>query len=154
MENAIKAVHAWQVKAGNTAKPYNDFLQSAFQVEEALEGFDLVLLATEIAPRKEGEEITSKTLSREILKMADAHKMELTDVERLDKHIDSIIYNIGSLASMGLTPQDINNAILVVNRKNMQKLGMPRDELGKLMKPADFVGPEPELLKILQARKC
>ena len=56
------------------------------------------------------------------------------------------------MAKLGLTPQQIQRGILAVNRANVQKLGMPRDEHGKLIKPKDFVGPEVELQKILDER--
>lgn len=56
------------------------------------------------------------------------------------------------MAKLGLTPQQIQRGLLVVNHANVQKLGMPRDEHGKLLKPDNFVGPETELQKILDER--
>ena len=38
MLNPIKEIVKWQRDAGNAAKPYDDFLESSFQIEEALEG--------------------------------------------------------------------------------------------------------------------
>ena len=37
MLNPIKEIVKWQKDAGNAAKPYEDFLESSFQIEEALE---------------------------------------------------------------------------------------------------------------------
>ena len=43
-------------------------------------------------------------------------------------------------------------AIGAVTEANLQKLTMPKDEHGKLTKPADFVGPEIKLQAILDER--
>ena len=73
----------------------------------------------------------------------------IPDIERLDKAIDAIVFAVGSIAKLGLTPEQIERAILVVTEANLQKLTMPKDEYGKLTKPADFVGPEVKLQEIL-----
>ena len=96
-----------------------------------------------------------KDVSRAIVATAigDPDKFKgLLDVDRFDKAIDAVVFAIGSMAKLGLTPQQIQRGILAVNRANVQKLGMPRDEHGKLIKPKDFVGPEVELQKILDER--
>lgn len=92
-----------------------------------------------------------KEWSRDIVSWADQGS-QLSDVDRFDKHIDSIIYNIGSLGCLGLTPQQITAGILAVNSANKQKLSMPRDEHGKLLKGENFVGPEQALQEILDQR--
>lgn len=153
MENPIKAVYAWQEKAGNLEQRYDDYVESSYQVEEALEGFNLALLANEL----EEESIVAKDVSRKILELATTHidvfpQNELSDVDRLDKAIDSIVFAIGSMGKLGLSSQQIQQAILVVNHANIQKLNMHRDEYGKLLKPENFVGPEVELQKILDKR--
>jgi len=150
MENPIKAIHKWQVEAGLADRPYDDFLESSFQIEEALEGFtDLEFLAE----RVNAEDYSPKEISRSIVDLAHNKANKLSDVDRFDKAIDAIVFAIGSMAKLGLTPQQIQHGILVVNHANMQKLGMPKDEHGKLIKPKDFVGPEVELQKILSKRK-
>ena len=155
MENAIKAVYQWQKDAGNLDMEYSDFLQSSFQVEEALEGFSdhqslCNLLARECdisndSPKEMSRYIISLVMQREDLN-------ELTDVERFDKHVDSIIYNIGALGQLNLSPQQINAGILAVNHANKQKLNAPRDEHGKLGKPTNFVDPHEALQQILNKR--
>lgn len=139
LENIVKAIHKWQVDAGLADRPYDDFLESSFQIEEALEGFDSVLGNT-----------SAKDYSRDLLSEATDI---LSDVDRFDKAIDAIVFAIGSMAKLRLTPQQIQRGILAVNRANMQKLKMPVDEHGKLIKPKDFVGPEVELQKILDERE-
>jgi hypothetical protein len=153
MENSLKAVYKWQSDAGNLDKPYSDFLQSSFQVEEALEGFDL----TELAYLVGAESTSAKDVSRAIIERAMQNgtlqsETILPDVERFDKHVDSIIFNIGSLGALGLDIHQINRGILAVNHANKQKLNAKRDSKGKLGKPTNFVPPEAELEKILSER--
>ena len=151
--NPIKQIYRFNQQAGLLDDGYDDFLESAFQVEEALEGFDLALLADQLFPVDQCEDPDAKFLSRHIAKMADAHKMTLSDVERLDKACDAIVYAIGSIAKLGLDHHGVTKALNIVNNANKAKLSMPRDEYGKLLKPADFQGPEPELQKLLDTRK-
>jgi hypothetical protein len=147
MENPIKSIWQWQVDAGNAKREYDDFLESSFQIEEALEGFDLSTL-----PNQTGGECP-KTISRQICKPL---AFNGTDVDRLDKACDAVVYAIGSMAKLGLNAQEIQQALLIVNQANKAKLGCPRDEEGKLLKPSDFderYAPEPKLQKILDQRQ-
>ena len=166
MLNPIKEIAKWQKDAGNTAKPYNDFLESSFQIEEALEGFsDLHVLAK--ALNREQYNIcptnSPKDIARAIIMTSQAEVYDengestgepeaLSDVDRLDKAIDAIVFAIGSIAKLGLNVEQIHRAIGVVTEANLQKLTMPKDEHGKLTKPADFVGPETKLQAILDER--
>lgn len=160
MTNSIKEIYSWQKKAGNLDREYDDFLESAFQVEEALEGFPqagLNELAEQLSEEHYEPHIPQpKELSRAIIHTAKhdylGDVVPVADVDRLDKACDAIVYAIGSMGKLGLTPQQINEALLIVNRANLQKLGMPRDEQGKLLKPDDFKGPEPELEALLEKR--
>ena len=147
MENVIKSVHKWQHDAGNAARPYDAALEAAFQIEEALEGFTI--------PELDGKQFTThKEISRYIVDKAKAAtRKPLSEVDAFDKAIDAIVFAIGSLAKLRLSPQEITAGIAAVNRANQQKLGMPRDERGKITKPENFVGPEVELQRILNARK-
>ena len=142
MNNLIKEIVKFNKEAGLLENGYDDFLESSFQVEEALEGFDLETLPNCIggSPKE-----VSRQLCRDI-------KFIGTDVDRFDKAIDAIVFAVGSMTKLGLTPQQMTKGILAVNRANVQKLNMPVDEHGKKMKPADFVGPEVELQKILDER--
>ena len=74
----------------------------------------------------------------------------LSNVDRLDKACDAIVFALGSMAKLGLNPDQIQRALHAVTTANLQKLDMPKDEHGKLMKPADFIGPEVALAHILE----
>lgn len=158
MENPIKAIYKWQVEAGLADRPYDDFLESSFQIEEALEGYTK---PHELLYDEHGNTIVdainstgTKEISRDIVSwFSNFTDNNISDVDRFDKAIDAIVFAIGSMAKLGLSPQQIQRGLLVVNHANMQKLGMPVDEHGKKIKPEGFVGPEEELQKILDERK-
>ena len=151
--NFVERIYQFNHDAGLLSRGYDDFLESSFQVEEALEGFDLELLASQLYPVDLPEDAgDAKFLSRHILEMADARKIRQSDVARLDKHIDSMVFDIGAIAKLGLTTEQMIRAINVVMDANQAKLGCPKDEHGKLTKPADFPNPEPRLQAILDER--
>lgn len=77
---------------------------------------------------------------------------ELTDVERLDKAVDAAVFAFGYMFKLGLTPEQASRAMSIVMAANKQKLTMPRDSFGKLMKNPDFIGPEVELQCLLEER--
>jgi len=165
MTNPIKSIWQWQVDAGNAKREYDDILESSFQIEEALEGISLSskgggLPSLAEALNKhfdfENDPVipTHKSVSRGISK--GAFCKTASDVERLDKACDAVVYAIGSMSKLGLNAQEIQQALLIVNQSNKAKLGCPRDEAGKLLKPADFdekYAPEPKLQKILDQRQ-
>ena len=143
----VEEIYNFNQQAGLLDKPYNDFLESSFQIEEALEGFTgLSILNSELNCNY----TTAKELARHIVMLVKSES--IPDVERLDKAIDAIIFAVGSIAKLRLNPEQIERAISVVTQANLQKLSMPKDEFGKLQKPVDFVGPEVELQKILDER--
>ncbi len=152
MLNPIKEIYNWQVMAGNTERPYEDFLESSFQIEEALEGFLNnhalgSLLHTTSTPKDISRAIVAKAQS------GDTPPIAISDVERLDKACDAIVFAIGSIAKLGLDHHGIAKALNIVNAANKAKLGMSRDEHGKLMKPTNFIGPEVYLQELLNTRK-
>lgn len=148
----------FNMKTGLLDSGYDDKLEASFQIEEALEGFnDLGYLATRLDYQHEYIEGSDKpkTLSRKITSLA-SNDVPLTDVQRFDKHLDAIVYNVGSLAKLGLDVDQMLRGLDKVILSNQAKLGCPRDEVGKLMKPANFdelYAPEPELQKILDERE-
>ena len=145
----IDEIYSFNQQAGLLEAGYDDFLESSFQIEEALEGFPFI--GAKVSMEVSGNH-SAKDISREFLnQLGTCH---LTDVERLDKACDAIIFAIGSIAKLGLTPQQIATAISIVTSANLQKLYMPKDEFGKLTKPADFVGPEVQLQALLDARQA
>ncbi len=141
----IDAIYQFNEQAGLLEQGYNDFSESAYQIEEALEGY-------EIAHGFTVHLDTPKEMSRTIVRAQGSFVG--TDVDRLDKAIDAIVFAVGSIAKLGLTPPQIREAIEIVTTANLQKLSMPKDEFGKLTKPADFVGPEAKLQKLLDRRNA
>ena len=151
----VQQIYDFNSQAGLIDKPYNDFLESSFQIEEALEGFtDLPMLHTVLSRNDllTIEEASPKSLSRAIVLLASTECDDIPDVERLDKAIDAIVFALGSIYKLKLTPEQASRAISVVCEANLQKLSMPKDEHGKLTKPADFIGPEVKLQAILDER--
>lgn len=152
MENPIKLIYKFNKEAGLLEKPYNDFLESSFQIEEALEGFDTALCMSQFAATYDAHKSGAKELARAIATAADAHKITLSDVDRLDKACDAVVFAVGSMAKLGLNPQQITKALNIVMKCNLQKLGAPKDEHGKQLKPDGWTGPEPELQNLLDER--
>ena len=141
----IDAIYQFNEQAGLLEQGYNDFSESAYQIEEALEGY-------EIAHGFTVHLDTPKEMSRTIVRAQGPFIG--TDVDRLDKAIDAIVFAVGSIAKLGLTPPQIREAIEIVTTANLQKLSMPKDEFGKLTKPANFIGPEAKLQKLLDRRNA
>ena len=145
----VQQVYDFNSQAGLLEKPYNDFLESSFQIEEAIEGFNLPALIDDLGLRIDFDS-SAKAVSRTILSSQE-HTV-VPDVDRLDKAIDAIVFALGSIYKLGLTPEQASRAISVVCEANLQKLSMPKDEHGKLLKPPGFVGPESKLQAILDER--
>lgn len=151
MLNAIKEIAKWQQDAGNASKPYDDFLESSFQIEEALEGFNNYKFSEFFCELT--KESSPKDISRILVATATMGGAHISDVERLDKACDAIVYAIGSMTKLGLDHHAITKALNIVNEANKAKLGMPRDAEGKLLKPDNFVGPEVKLQALLDSIK-
>ena len=154
--NFVQDIYDFNQQAGLLSRGYDDFLESSFQIEEALEGFPKLQNLANILTDEESEDrvrddASPKNISRAIVQHV-IGDTPIPDVDRLDKAIDAIVFAIGSIAKLGLSPAQITRAIDVVTQANLQKLSMPKDEHGKLMKPADFVGPEAQLQSILDER--
>ena len=160
----IDAIYQFNAQAGLLEQGYNDFSESAYQIEEALEGFthlqDLAnVLTDEEQEDRVRDDASAKNISRAIVHLAKEGSynadstFRIPDVDRLDKAIDAIVFAVGSIAKLGLTPPQIREAIEIVTTANLQKLSMPKDEHGKLTKPANFVGPETKLQALLDSNK-
>ena len=63
-----------------------------------------------------------------------------------------MVFAIGSMTKLGLDANQIKRAMNIVMDANEAKLGCPKDEHGKLTKPADFPNPEPRLQQLLDER--
>ena len=144
----IDEIYDFNIKAGLLDQPYSDFLESSFQIEEALEGFPFIGAKVSIEVTTEH---SAKDISREFLnQLGTCH---LNDVDRLDKAIDAIVFAVGSIAKLKLTPEQITRAISVVTQANLQKLSNIKvDSNGKLLKDSNFIGPEAQLQSILDER--
>lgn len=168
MTNVIKDIVKWQVDTGNADKPYDDFLESSFQVEEALEGFECIdqlafALQMDSAYQSDADEVNHpKEVARWIVSAAQAGERgdvdyggyaNIPNVDRLDKACDAIVFAIGSMTKLGLDAHNITEALSIVNNANKQKLGMERDSEGKLLKPDNFVEPQVKLQALLDKIK-
>jgi hypothetical protein len=152
MRNPIKEIVRFNQEANLLVNGYDDFLESSFQIEEALEGLPF----NRFDPFRDwagirGPYPTARDFSRAIIKAMGPIE-PLSDVARLDKACDAVVFAVGSMAKLGLNAQEITKALNIVMQANFQKLDCPKDECGKLTKPADFVGPEAELQKLLDSR--
>lgn len=139
MASFVQDIYDFNLRAGLLDKPYNDSLEASFQIEEALEDFDLSQLATHLGSLQ----ADPKSISRSIVSACTIS--DISDVARLDKACDSIVFAFGSIFKLGLTPDQAAKAVSIVMSANLAKLGQPRDDQGKLLKPDNFVGPEAEL---------
>jgi hypothetical protein len=158
MQNPIKRIVQFNHDADLVKSGYSDFLESSFQIEEALEGFDLFDLVNNIRSDYGGES-TPKEYSRLIVNAASLPTtgplqvpIPISDVERLDKACDAVVFAIGSMTKLGLNAQQITQALNIVMDSNQAKLKCPKDSHGKLTKPADFPNPEPRLQELLNSR--
>lgn len=147
MNNPFKLIYKFNYDAGLLETDYNDRKESAFQIEEALEGFDISSTCKIYSVSN-----YAKDLSRAIIADVELPAKGIPEVDRLDKHLDSIVFSLGSIYKLGLSPQETMRALTVVAEANMQKLVVGTDSEGKQLKPADFQGPEVELQKILDKR--
>lgn len=152
----VQQIYDFNKQAGLLEKGYDDFLESSFQIEEALEGFPNLQNLANILTDEESEErvrddASPKNISRAIVQYV-SNSTKISDVDRLDKACDAVVFAIGSMAKLGLTPAQIIEAMNIVTEANLQKLSMPKDEHGKLTKPDNFIGPETKLQAILDKR--
>ena len=152
MSDFVTRIYEFNRDNGLLDKGYDDFLESSFQIEEALEGFDLNSFADTDIPFDEDED-GPKELSRQIVKIAmNSGNESIGEVDRLDKACDAIVFAVGSMAKLGLTPTQIHEALNIVMDANLAKSGCPKDFEGKLLKPDNFPNPEPRLQALLDLR--
>ena len=163
----VQRIYDFNQDNGLLDRGYSDYLESSFQIEEALEGLKHLPALAELVGTTDAE---PKTLARWITCRAyegkdfiqytggEAHfaypleSLSLSDVDRLDKACDAIVFAVGSIAKLGLTPTQIHEALNIVMDANRAKTGCPKDSEGKLMKPSNFPNPEPRLQELLDSR--
>ena len=164
MFDFVQRIYDFNKDNGLLEDGYSDYLESSFQIEEALEGFELegILPILENSHPNYSQsphygKATAKDVSRAIvmhcIEPIDGRNMEaLSDVDRLDKACDAIVFAVGSIAKLGLTPTQIHEALNIVMDANLAKSGCPKDAEGKLLKPDTFPNPEPRLQMLLDLR--
>ena len=141
---------------GNYAGSYDDHKEAAYQIEEAMEGFDnldklgsIFGFDSELLNRK----ASPKELSRSIVSIINTNKIPIEDVDRFDKALDAIYFAIGSMHKLGLTPAQIVDGLQIVHVANSQKSGA-KDSNGKVIKASNFQPPEKQLQTILDKRSA
>lgn len=153
----VDYIYDFNLVAGLLQKGYDDYLESSFQVEEALEGLHPEYIIASMRPAVIANFEADPTKPRDVARLLVATSIVLddrpSDVERLDKACDAVVFAIGSMAKLRLSPDQINRAMRAVTDANLQKLSMPKDAQGKLTKPANFIGPEVVLQAILDERE-
>ncbi len=135
----------WNNKAGS----YDDKKEAEYQIEEALEGFNMNLLQQAFA-NNWNVKADEKAIARALL--ANVGDNPISDVDRFDKVLDSIYFSIGAMHKLGLSPEQMIEGLQIVHNGNISKSGK-KDENGKVIKSKDFLEPEPLLQKILDNRK-
>jgi len=145
-DDPFDMVYAYNESRGLLEAGYSDKRESAFSIEEMLEGFDLSKLHTTVAAS--GVKVvdgSAKHLSRSIIELiSGGNEPEIENVDRLDKHLDSIVYNLGAIYKLGLNPIQAKQALAIVMKRNLLK-SYQVDEAGKNIKGADWTPPEEEL---------
>lgn len=150
---------------GNPKHSYDDATEAAYQIEEALEGFEdgMQVLAFNLGldkkyPADADEVCHAKHLARHIVTVVkEGCEIEpdvipvIADVDRFDKALDAIYFAVGSLHKLGLDPSQMVDGLQIVHNANLQKTGS-KDAEGKVGKPDDFIAPEPLLQAILDKR--
>jgi len=161
MANIVQDIYDFNSKAGLLEDGMDSFKELAYTLEECFEGFEGVYNTADMDgnPFKPGDanyptaRQIGLSLANSLKDGLDIHDLpELTEVQELDKSIDIVVFNIGKLAKMGLSVDQIHEAFGVVSNANMAKLDAPKDSAGKQLKPDGWVGPEEQLQTILSER--
>lgn len=131
---------------------YKASLEASFLVEEALEGFELWVLAENVG-MEVFPEMTAKDIARFILRGDILSSTELDLVDAIDKAADAIVFAVGSMYKLGLQPSDIQAVLNVVMDANFTKLNNRKlDDHNKLMKPEGFINPEEVIRTFYEGR--
>ncbi len=146
MQTPAHLIYNFNQEAGLLDSSYDPKLEASMSIEESLEDLkDLHTLAANFGTTN----ASPKHLARIIVGLAHPDNSPIDPVKAFDKHLDALVINYGSLFKLGLTVDQVNRGLIAVMQANLAKLGMPKDEKGKLMKPDNFTGPETILQKIL-----
>ena len=150
MENPFKQILRFNKEAGLLDRPFDPVLENRHLIEEALEGFDLDLVARKAAYITE-DKLTAQSIAAWLLSGQTGES--ITEVELLDKACDAVVFAVGTMAKLGLNHAQITRALNAVMQANLTKLKDPvMGSDGKLGKSGGFVGPETKLQEILDSR--
>ena len=147
----IQQISDFNQQAGLLDQPLDDYREASFLIEEALEGFNTAHLAAAL----DAGSSSPKDIARTIVGIcrndeSTMYPATLSPVDRLDKACDAVVFAVGYMLKQGLSVDQCHQAMSIVMDANLQKLSMPRDSFGKLMKPANFIGPEERLRQLLE----
>lgn len=154
MPSIVQGIYDFNDQAGLLGKGMDSFMETAFILEEAVEGYEDVFNQPE---NPNAPVVTARDWAlgflNQVKEAKDLRNLPMpSDVAEADKAIDGIIFNVGKLAKMELTVEQIERMINIVTVCNMAKLGGPKDKLGKQLKPEGWVGPEEQLQEVLNER--
>ena len=154
MGNLVEQIVDFNDKAGFLGKGMDSFKETAYILEEAIEGYEDVFNnpddpdAPVVTPR-----IWAVSFLNQVKEAKETRGLPMpAEVDEFDKAIDGVVFNIGKLAKMGLSIEQIYEGFSVVSEANLSKIGAPKDELGKQLKPEGWVAPENRLQAILNER--
>lgn len=156
MENPIKQIYKFNKEAGLLESGYNHSREPAYLIEEAIESFPQYKI-DELANRVQMNSlvtisnVSQKDLSRLLINLIIDKENPPSDLELFDKHIDAFVYTVGSMAKLGLSPQQIEAGIAAVMHSNFKKIGSKKDSEGKQLKPDNWLEIEAEQNAKLQA---
>ena len=145
MENPFKLIYKFNNEAELLANGYNDKLESAFLIEEALEEFDVSAIIGAMKPEfqdmfensKDNNPNKPKDVARFLVSLAYQNE-DIAPRQRLDKQIDALVYAAGGIMKLGLSAQLAQEAVNTVMSANMKKIGAGKDEQGKQLKPDNW----------------
>ena len=158
----INDVYAFNKEAGFLGEGMDSFKELAYVLEESFEGYEEAYNTVDESGERYKPGDDKYPTARQLgLSLANSIKDSFerngftlpTEVAEADKSIDAVYFHIGKLAKMDLTPDQIKRMFSVVHNCNMNKLTGPKDDLGKQLKPDDWVGPEDQLQAILDERE-
>jgi len=142
MTNFVKDIYKFNREANLLQQGYNSEREVAYAIEEAIEDTPFFKNGEIWASPKTYARVLSDILHK------DAKECDLpTERQILDKHLDIIVFSLGSLFKLGLSPQMVDSAMHEVCKANNTKLNAGMDEKGKLLKPANWSEVEERLNK-------
>ena len=154
MSSIVQDIFDFNDQMGLLGKGMDSFMETAYILEEAIEGYEDVF---NMPTDPEAPVVTARSWALGFLNQVkdakEARNLPMPEeVDELDKAIDGVVFNIGKIAKMGLSVEQIEEVFAIVSNANMSKLKGPKDALGKQLKPEGWIGPEAELQKVLDER--